>query len=459
MLSPFLALIIWLLLIYLRSKNATTTFFDITVVMLSIGLYALFQITFYYFKGGSLAETLASKVIESFIALDPTNQIKAYLEKVSQMTDDTYAAKISAIDQENANYTWKTLTGSLLYMLTALGLAAISLLYHIFGEKRETISRLAEVAITVSLLLIFVVEIYLYFCVYAKFVFVHNTEVVKLSLAELKKSMSSNLVAFWNDDKNQDMRDQLRQKAEMSDGVSLLVRRLQTLIDETAAISSVHGNWSRDMVADVETRLNELERSLKDTMSELNQLIEDPSKPGAILSNQSGQMKLTTLNALSASVTNVASLTTGTADVDIIIESVSQECQSLITDLDTFSKTDLFGSYRNTRDILVELSKQCTIDDSDGDLSDETGLLKRLSCNLNTVVIVGSALFLVCLAWNKLMLQNNYRIDFCFAIITCLGLLIFQPYFIDYAHGYKTTASDFQMTLFSALHSSALSFV
>ena len=454
LLSPFFALLVWLLLIHLRSKNATTTFFDIFIVMFSIGLYALFQITFYYSIGGSLADTVATKVIDSFIALDPTDQIKTYLEKALKLTTKTYAAEKATIDQENTDYTWKTSTGSLLYMSTAMGLAAISIVYHIFGEKRETISRLAEIAITASLFLVFIVEIYLYFCVYTKFIFVHNTEIVRSSLAELKKSMSSHLVAFWNDDKNQDMRDQLRQKAELSDGAGVLVKRLQALTEETTAISSVHGNWSRDVVADIDTKLSNLETSLKKTMDELNQLMEDPSKPGAMLSNQSGKTSnLTTLDTLSKSVAAIASTTTDTPDVDILLESVSQECRNLIADLDAFSRTDLFGTYRNTRDVLVELSKQCTSEDADEAISDDTGMVKRIFGNLNTVVVVGLALFLISLAWNKLMLQNNYRIDLCYAILTCLGLLIFQPYFIDYASNYKTTASDFQMTLYAALHS------
>lgn len=451
LLSPFIAVLVWLALIYLRSKNSTTTFFDVFVVCFSIGLYALFQITFYYFKGGSLADTVASKVVESFINLDPTDQIKSYLEKL-QMTGDAYATKKSAIDQKNAVYTWKTPTGSLLYMSTMMGLAAISLVYHIFGEKRETVSRLAEIAITASLFLVFIVEIYLYYFVYTKFMFVHNTEVVKLSLAELKQSMSRHLVAFWNDDKNQDMRDQLRKKAELSDGVSVLIKRLQTLIEETTAISSVHGNWSKDLAADIDRKLNNLETSLGNTMNELNELMEDPSKPGAMLSNQSGKTSnLTTLNALSSSVATLAGTTTDTPDVDILLESVSQECENLIVDLDAFSRTDLFGSYRNTRDVLVELSKQCTGEDTDGDTS-QPGLVKRVFGNLNTVVVVGLTLFLISLAWNKLMLQNNYRTDFCYAITTCLGLLMFQPYFIDYAQNFKTISDDFQMTLFSALH-------
>ena len=455
LLSPFFALLVWLLLIYLRSKNATTTFFDIYIVMFSIGLYALFQITFYYFVGGGLADTVASKVIDSFIVLDPTDKIKDYLEKqVLKMTSDTFMSRKAVIDQANTDYTWRTSTGSLLYMSTAMGLAAISIVYHIFGEKRETISRLAEIAITASLFLVFIVEIYLYFFVYTKFVFVHNTEIVRSSLAELKKSMSSHLVAFWNDDKNQDMRDQLRQKAELSDGVGVLIKRLQTLTEETTAISSVHGNWSREVAADIDTKLSNLETSLGKTMDELNQLIEDPSKPGAMLSNQSGETSnLTTLDALSRSVSAIASTTTDTPDVDILLESVSKECQNLIADLGTFSGTDLFGSYRNTRDVLVELSKQCTSEDTDGTISEDTGIVKRIFRNLNTVVVVGLALFLVSLAWNKLTMQNNYRIDFLYAVVTCLGLLIFQPYFIDYAQNFKTIADDFQMTLYSAIHS------
>ncbi len=453
LLSPFIAFFLWLLLIYLRSKNSTTTFFDIFIVMVSIGLYALFQMVFYYCQGSSLSDTVANGVINSFISMDPTNKVGEYLrDKVLKMTSTAYSDIKSKIAQENATLTWRTPTGSLLYMITSMCLAAISITYHIFGEKRHTVSRLAELAILASLFMVFGVEIYLYLGVYTRFAFVHNTEIVKLGLAELKKSMSRNLIAFWNDDKNQDMRDHLRKKAEISDGVNVLVKRLQTSLEETTAISSIHGNWSKDITVRLEGSLNGLEQSLRDTSIELSQLVENPSKPGAMLSSQPGQRNnLTTLNSLSTSVAAIAKTKTGTPDVDILLESISQECQTLIADLSAFSKTDLFGSYRNTRDTLVELSRECTIDDTEG-MYEGTGYLKRLSCNLNILVVVATAVFLICIAWSKLMLQHNYRVDFCYAIVTCIGLLAFQPYFIDYANRYKTSVGDFQTTLYSALH-------
>lgn len=449
--SPCCIIIIWVLLIYLRSKNSTTTFFDIFVVMFSIGLYSLLQIVFFYSKGKALSDSMVQKAIQSLIQFDPTEKVKEFLKDSIVIDNDIYTTRKLAMDEENVNYTWRSATGSLMYMSTAMSLGAISLLYHIFAEKRCTVSRLAELAIFASMSFIILVEAYLYLNVYTRLVFIHDSEIVKVTLAELKKSMSSHLVAFWNSDTNQDMREQLRKKADFSDSVTILLKSLDALLEETTALSSVHENWPKDIIESFEKKISDLEHSLRETKKELVNLIEEPSKPAVMLTNQSQKTKnLITLDALATSIAALTAITTNTPDVDLLLQAILIEARSLSRKLEDFSKTDLFASYRSTRDVLVALSKECT---SENGAVPATRFSKRLMSNLNTVVVGGLALYLLALSWNTMTIQRNYRVDFCYVVATCLGLLIFQPYFLDYVQHFKTNSSDVQMMLFSVLNS------
>lgn len=418
--------------------------------MFSIGLYTLLQTLFYWSKGSALMDSVALKAINSFIEFDPTEKIRGYLINSVVITEDEYNAKKSVVVQKQSDLTWKQWTGSLMYVSAAMILAAISILYHFFGEKRETVSRLAELAITATIFVFVLVELYLYFNIFKKFVFVHSSEIVKTTLAEVKKSLSSQLVAFWNDNKNQDMRDQLRKKADLSDGIVMLIKRLEALLQETSALSSVHEHWSKDLIGSFEGQLTQLETSLRNTRNELVELIDAPSKPEAMLANQSkNRSNLATLNALSNSVSGLSAIRTDTPDVDILLQSITGETQGLVADLESFSKIDLFASYRSTRDVLVALSKQCA---SENDVVPVASFKSKLVNNLNTLAVSGLAAYIFILTCNSIIAQNKYRVSFCYLVVTCIGLLMFQPYFLDYMQEFNTISGDLQIMLFSALN-------
>ena len=441
-LAPVLMSLTLIVLLLIRFKSSAVTMLDCSLVMLTIGTYALTQLLSLYFKQSDLKQSLASSTISAFFDIDPTNKVKTmFRDSISDMKAADFAAQKDQID--NRNKAVLLGSGAFIFAVMACGFGVLTLFYHMAFEKRKPsdISSTCEVCVfCIQILGSLGFATFINFALVGRSMCLHNEEAVNSCLNGIKQGLSFNLIKLWNS--NESLRNNLRQVPDVSKTVDTLSSSLASVANDTQILSSSLSGVASDVKSSLQKILSELSSLLESLKKDLVAVRQSPCDSG--VSSTSNPTNMQHLKGLAVIASRIANFETGKADVDVLVQNLWKSCQPLVTGLKDLSLVNLCDNYQTTRDILLKLEKYCAAETPD------SSLVRRISDNLN--IFVTTFIGIVALAFGGArLLSGNMKTMFQLMLTTAIALCVYQIFIVDCAAAFGSTVDDWRLLLYGAL--------